>query len=198
MKVPGVRKLVVTSEWLLLEGGREVESPMHLCTAAVVMKNPWSGRGFVEDLKPDIARIAPPLADVLVDALRVALGDLLQVQAYGKAAVVGVEGEIEHASALIHTLRFGNRFRDAVAGTTYLPFTNRRGGPGCSIQVPLMHITDAGFRTHYLTSETTIGDAPAADELVIAIAAATGGRPFARIGNRYEDMSEMETGGAVT
>ncbi len=193
MKMQGLRKLVVTSEWLLAEGGREVHEPTRTATAAVVMRNPWAGRGFVDDLKPDILRIAPPLADVLVNALREEVGDLSKVEAYGKAAVVGVAGEIEHASALIHTLHFGNRFREAVGGTTFLPFTNRRGGPGSSIQIPLVHISDAGFRTHYLTCEMTIGDAPASDELVVAIAVATGGRPFARIGNRYEDMEEMGT-----
>ena len=69
-----------------------------------------------------------------------------KVLAYGKAAVVGLSGELEHASAFIHTLRFGNKFRDAVGGTSYLSFTNTRGPAGCKISIPMMHKTDAGLR----------------------------------------------------
>ena len=87
--------------------------------------------------------------------------------------------------------QFGNIFRDAVGGTSYLSFTNTRGGPGAAIQIPMMHKHDAGLRSHYLTLEMVIPDAPAPDEIVVAIAAAEGGRPHHRIGNRYTDMEEM-------
>ena len=91
----------------------------------------------------------------------------------------------------IHTLRFGNAYRNAVGGTSYLSFTNQRGGPGCVISVPLMHKLDEGLRSHYLTVQTTINDAPAPDEIVIALGAATSGRPHHRIGNRYSDLQEL-------
>jgi hypothetical protein len=113
------------------------------------------------------------------------------VEAFGKAAVVGTDGELEHASALIHTLRFGNLFRDRVKGSAYLPFTNRRAGAGTTLQIPLMHKDDSGRRSHYLTADLCIADAPAPGELVVAISGSTGGRPFARIGDRYQDMEEM-------
>ena len=96
--------------------------------------------------------------------------------AYGKAAVVGLKGEIEHASAFIHTLRFGNKFRDAVGGTSYLSFTNSRGPAGCVISIPMMHKKDPGLRPYYLTQEFTIHDAPSDNEIVVAIGVATGGR----------------------
>ena len=112
--------------------------------------------------------------------------------AYGKAAIVGLKGEIEHASAFIHTLRFGNKFRDAVGGTSYLSFTNTRGSAGCTISVPMMHKTDAGLRPYYLTQEFTIHDAPFDNEIIIAIGAATTGRAHARTGDRYQDMEEMK------
>ena len=113
------------------------------------------------------------------------------IEAYGKAAMVGTSGEIEHGSALIHTLRFGNVFRDAVGGTSYLSFTNSRGGPGATISIPMMHKSDPGWRSHYLTLEMTVADAPSPDEIVVAIGASVGGRPHHRIGNRYSDMEEM-------
>jgi len=114
-----------------------------------------------------------------------------EILAYGKAAMVGLNGEIEHASAFIHTLRFGNKFRDAVGGTSYLSFTNTRGPAGCKISIPMMHKTDAGLRPYYLTHEFTIHDAPSDNEIVIAIGGASSGRAHARTGDRYQDMKEM-------
>jgi hypothetical protein len=134
-----------------------------MVAAAAVIANPWAGKGFVEDLRPVILEAAPGLADVLVPMLLDELGGAPKLEAYGKAAVVGLDGEIEHASGFIHTLRFGNCFREAVGGTSYLSFTNKRGPAGCSIQIPMMHKTDEGFRSHYLTIEFAIADAPLPD-----------------------------------
>ena len=94
-------------------------------------------------------------------------------------------------SAFIHTLRFGNKFRDAVGGTSYLSFTNTRGPAGSKISIPMMHKTDSGLRPYYLTHEFTIHDAPFDDEIVIAIGGASSGRAHARTGDRYQDMKEM-------
>ena len=187
-----IRKIVVFSEDTFIEGGRAVAAPIRLAAAAAVIRNPWAGQGFVENLRPEILAAAPILGKALVPALLNITGGGDKIEAYGKAAVVGTGGEIEHASALIHTLRFGNHFREAVGGKSYLSFTNKRGGPGCSIAVPMMHKLDAGERSHYLTLEFTINDAPAPDEIVVAIGGATSGRAHPRIGNRYIDMEEME------
>jgi len=186
-----IRKFAVTSEEVLIEGGRAVSKPYRTSIVAAVIRNPWAGRGFVEDLQPEILSIAPELGAMMVPRLLEAIGGAEAVEAYGKAAVVGVSGEVEHASALIHTLRFGNALREAVNGASYLNFTNKRAGPGTSIDVPLTHINMLGKRSHFLTASIVIPDAPGADELVIAIGAATGGRPHARIGDRYEDMKAM-------
>ncbi len=97
---------------------------------------------------------SPKLGDILVPELIKETGSGDKVLAYGKAGVVGVKGEIEHASAFIHTLRFGNKFRDAVGGTSYLSFTNTRGPAGCKISIPMMHKTDSGLRPYYLTHES--------------------------------------------
>lgn len=187
-----IRKIVMFSEDTFIEGGRAVGAPIRMAAAAAVVRNPWAGRGFVENLRPEILAAAPILGKALVPALLNVLGGGDKIEAYGKAAVVGTNGEIEHASAFIHTLRFGNHFREAVGGKSYLSFTNKRGGPGCSIAVPMMHKLDAGERSHYLTLEFTINDAPAPDEIVVAIGGATSGRAHPRIGNRYIDMEEME------
>jgi Amino acid synthesis len=184
-----VRKYVRYIEDIHIDG--KPGGPVRMVAAAAVITNPWAGRGFVEDLRPDILAIAPSLGETLVDAVLEMCGGGDKVEAYGKAAVVGTSGETEHASALIHTLRFGNVFREAVGGTSYLSFTNFRGGPGCIVSVPMMHKLDEGLRSHYLTLNFTIPDAPGPDELVVALGAATGGRLHARLGNRYTDMEEM-------
>lgn len=186
----GVRKIITSVEVLCMEGGLPVEQPPRIAVAAAVLTNPWADRDFVENLTPEIEEIAPQLGHLLTDALIERL-DGAPVEAYGKAGVVGLGGELEHASALIHTLRFGNIYRERVGGTSYLPFTNRRASAGTLISIPLVHITDSGIRSHYLTADLHIADAPRDNELVVAIAAADSGRPFARLGDRYQDMELM-------
>jgi hypothetical protein len=186
-----IRKTASFVETILIEGGRKAERPCIMAAAAAVIANPWAGRGFVEDLRPEILGFAPALGDLLVSMLLKLLGGGAKVEAYGKAAVCGTNGEVEHASGFIHTLRFGNKFREAVDGKTYLSFTNRRGAPGSSIQIPMMHKLDEGLRSHYLTLEFSIADAPGPDEIVVALGGATSGRAHPRIGNRYLDMEEM-------
>ena len=186
-----LRKVVTHTEEVHIEGGRAADPPLRLLGIAAVLTNPWAGQGFVEDLRPTILDVAPRLGEVLVPRLVDLAGGADAVEGYGKAAMVGTSGEVEHGSALIHTLRFGNVFREAVGGTAYLSFTNSRGGPGATLSIPMMHKVDPGWRSHYLTLEMTVADAPAPDEIVVAIGASVGGRPHHRIGNRYSDMEEM-------
>ncbi len=188
-----IRKTVLVSENVLVEGEKSVTKPFLVVSAAAIVTNPWAGRGFVEDLQPAVLAIAPQLADILVPAAIEQIGGRDKVEAYGKAAVVGTNGEVEHGSALIHTLRFGNILRDAAGGTSFLPFTNTRGGPGCLISVPMKHkiMENEGARSHFLTAAFSVADAPGPDEIVVAIALATGGRPHHRIGDRYKDMRDM-------
>jgi len=192
MTGPVIRKTVTHLETTMIEAGKPAKRPLKMVGVAAVIQNPWAGQGFVEDLRPVIMEQAPPLADVLVPMIFHELGGGGDVEAYGKAAIVGHNGEIEHASGFIHTLWFGNRFRDAVDGTSYLSFTNKRGGQNTSIQIPMMHKSDEGLRSHYLTLEFSISDAPGPDEIVVALGAASGGRCHPRIGNRYMDLEDME------
>ncbi len=187
-----VRKIVYYREDILIEGGKALAQPITMLGVAAVITNPWHGRGFVEDLGPQIRSGSSAMGELIVARIVEQLGSGDVIEAYGKAAVVGSEGEIEHGSAVIHTLRFGNHFRDAVAATSYLSFTNKRGGPGTSIQIPMMHKHDAGARSHYITLEMHIPDAPAANEIVVTLGASTGGRGHPRIGDRYRDIEELE------
>ena len=187
---PEIRKLVTYEEEILVEGFKAVPKPWRLFAVAAVVTNPWSGR-FIEDLKPEILAFGPVLGERLTRRMIAITGSGDAIEAYGKAAVVGADGEIEHASALIHTLRFGNFYREAVKAKSYLAFTNTRGGLNAPVSIPLMDKNDAGRRSHYLTIQFSISDAPRADEIVIALGGATGGRPHHRIGDRYQDLKDM-------
>ena len=186
-----LRKIVTYTETTIVEGGRAAPKPLQFFAAAAVLTNPWAARGFVDNLKPEIHAIAPELGALLTAEMLRLAGGGEAIEGYGKAAVVGVSGEVEHASALIHTLRFGNHYRKAVGAKSYLAFTNTRGGPNCPVVIPLMHKSDEGMRSHYLTIQFSIADAPAADEIVVALGASIGGRPHHRIGDRYEDLREL-------
>ena len=113
------------------------------------------------------------------------------IEAYGKASIVGTAGEIEHASGVIHTLRFGNHYREAVGAKSYLSFTNIRAAANAPVMIPLMDKNDAGRRSHYMTIHFSVPDAPAPDEILIALGAAMNGRPHHRIGDRYQDIEAM-------
>jgi len=187
---PEIRKLVTYDEDVLIEGFRAASVPWRMIAVAAVIRNPWAGR-FVEDLKPEIQAFGPPLGALLTDRIIALAGSGDAIEAYGKAAVVGMDGEVEHASGLIHTLRFGNHYREAVGAKSYLAFTNTRGPANAPIMVPLMDKNDAGRRSHYLTIQFAIADAPRADEIVVVLGGATTGRPHHRIGDRYQDLKDL-------
>ena len=186
-----IRKIVAYEEIINVEGGKLAPKELRLVGVAAVVKNPWIGEEFVDDLYPEINRISPILGDLLTNKLISIIGSGEGVEAYGKAAVAGVDAEIEHASALIHTLKFGNFLREAVNAKSYLGFTNTRGPANSSICIPLMDKDDTGRRSHYHTVQFSIPDAPAGNELVAALGAATGGRPHHRIGDRYSDLKNL-------
>ena len=184
-----IRRTLTTVQHTFIEGDKTVETPTLLVAAMVIIKNPWFGRGYVEDLRPEIRSHGPVLGKKLTDMILKETGGT--VEGYGKASIVGMGGETEHAQALTHTLWFGNEYRNAVDAKSYLVFANTRGAAGTSLIIPLMHKDDGGLRSHYQTIHTSIPDAPAEDEVVVALGASIGGHPNHRIGNRYEDLKEM-------
>ncbi|MEL7524506.1 MAG: amino acid synthesis family protein [Pseudomonadota bacterium] len=187
---PEIRKIVTFDEEVFIEGFRKADFPWRMFAVAAVVQNPWAGR-YVEDLGPEIRSFGPILGELMTEKMIKLAGSGDAIEAYGKAAVVGLDGEVEHASGLIHTLRFGNHYRQAVGAKSYLAFTNTRGPANAPIMVPLMDKNDAGRRSHYLTIQFAIPDAPRADEIAVVLGGATGGRPFHRIGDRYQDLEEM-------
>jgi len=186
-----LRKMVTFDEDIYKEGNKSANPVLRIIGVAAVLTNPWKGRGFVEDLSPEIDRIAPVMGRALTDRLISLVGSGEKIEAYGKAAVSGSSCEIEHASAIIHTLKFGNFYREAVNAKSYLGFTNTRGPANTQINIPLMDKHDTGRRSHYITVQFSIYDAPDVDEIVVALGAATSGRPHHRIGDRYSDLERL-------
>ncbi|WP_406648552.1 amino acid synthesis family protein [Aliisedimentitalea scapharcae] len=186
-----IRKTLLHVEETLIEGGKAAPVPLKMIAAVAVIRNPWAGQGFVDDLKPAIHDCAPGLGELLTGMVIEAAGGGDKVEGYGKSAIVGVNGEVEHGSALIHTLRFGNFYREAVGAKSYLSFTNTRGSANAPLHIPLMDKNDGGRRSHYLTIQLSVADAPGPDEIVVALGASIGGRPHHRIGDRYQDLKDL-------
>ncbi|MGK0742118.1 amino acid synthesis family protein [Leucobacter sp. Z1108] len=173
-----IRKIVRLVEELHMENGRLLEKPHRVAVAAAVIENPY-GTGYVQDVVTLADELGEQIGELLGPECVRLLDD--EVEAFGKAALVGTAGETEHGSALIHNLRFGNVFRRAAAGTELLPAAEKTGSIGISIDVPLKHKLDAKTRSHHQTITFRIEDAPRPDEIVIACIAANAGRPLARL-----------------
>lgn len=183
----GVRKIIVLTEELQRDGQGSLPTSVTRAAAAAVIHNPWAGLPVSTDLASETERIAPILAKVLTDRLTTALGGAEEIEAFGKSAVVGLSGEVEHAAALIHTPFFGNLVREFLEGTSILSFSDDRAEPGTSIAVPMWHKEAASTRSHYQTLTLSLSDAPHPDEIVVIAAASTGSRPHPRIGDRTTD-----------
>ena len=184
-----LRRTLIHRQTTYEEGGRAVPEPTLLVAALAIIQNPWAGRGWVEDLSPEVRETCPPLGKMLTEMILKETGG--RVEGYGKSSVVGMDGELEHAQALTHSLWFGNQFREAVNAKTYLVFANTRGAAGTSMMIPLMDKDDGGRRSHYQTIHLSIPDAPANDEIIVGLGASVGGHPLHRIGDRYQDLKEM-------
>ena len=176
-----IRKLVVEVEETRIEGGRAVEPPTRKALAMAVIANPCAGR-YVENLD-ELVAIGEELGGLLgkrcVEALGIAPG---AAQSYGKAAVVGEGGELEHAAAILHP-KLGAPLRAAVEkGAALVPSAKKMGTLGTAIDVPLGHKDAAYVRSHFDAMEARVSDAPRADEIVVAVAVTASGRPLARVG----------------
>ncbi len=183
----GLRKIVYYQEDVLSENGQSPVQSVRRATVAAVVSNPWAGTGPETDLSTAAEDLAPLLARVLTDRLLEGLGGAEQIEAFGKAAIVGTAGEIEHAGALIHTPFFGNLVREFLEGSSIICFADDRAEPGQPLVVPMWHKTHAATRSHYQTITTRVNDGPRADEIVVVVAASTGPRPHPRIGDRNTD-----------
>lgn len=176
-----IRKLVVQVDEIHREMDRPVNPPTRRALAMAVIANPYAGR-YAEQLDELIA-IGEELGGLLGQRCVQALGiEPAQAHSYGKAAVVGEAGELEHAAAILHP-KLGAPLRAAVSkGAALVPSAKKQGGVGTAIDVPLGHKDAAFVRSHFDAMEARIGDAPRADEILVAVVVTDSGRPLPRIG----------------
>jgi hypothetical protein len=176
-----IRKLVVQIDETHREMDREVQPPTRRALAMAVIHNPCAGR-YVESLDELIA-IGEELGGLLGQRCVQALGIAPdQAQSYGKAAIVGEAGELEHAAAILHP-KLGAPLRVAVSkGAALVPSAKKQGGMGTAVDVPLGHKDAAFVRSHFDAMEARIADAPRAQEIVVAVVVTDSGRPLHRIG----------------
>lgn len=176
-----IRKIAVFTEETRSEMGQAVSPPTRKAAAVAVIRNPFAGM-FVEDLAP-LMEIGAELGGLLgrkcVEALGIAPGE---AESYGKAALVGENGELEHAAAILHP-SLGKPLREAVEkGAALVPSSKAMGGPGTVLDIPLGHKDAAFVRSHFDGMRVTITDAPRANEIMVAVAVTDSGRPLARVG----------------
>lgn len=176
-----IRKLIVQVDEIRIEMNRPVVPATRRALAMAVIENPFAGE-YVENLDALVAigeELGALLGQKCVQALGIAPG---QAQSYGKAAIVGEAGELEHAAAILHP-KLGAPLRAAVEkGAALVPSAKKRGGLGTAIDVPLGHKDAAFVRSHFDAIEARVADAPRADEIVVAVAVTDSGRPLARVG----------------
>jgi len=190
MKEPTIRKIVTNIEEIRSEGFAPLETPIKRCTVTAVIKNPFAG-SYAEDLA-ELSETGGFLGDYLSKIAAEALD--APIHSYGKGAIVGLDGELEHGAAILHP-KLGKPMRDAIGGgKSIIPSAKKAGPAGTSLDVPL-HYKDAAFvRTHYDAMEVRIPDAPKCDEIVVSLAFTTGGRPHPRIGGLQVSEIKGEDG----
>jgi hypothetical protein len=188
-----IRKLLTAVDEVHIEMGKEVSPATRRAVAAAVIDNPFAGK-FQEDLS-ELMTIGEELGDLLtrkcVEALGIEGG---KTESFGKAAIVGENGELEHAAAILHP-KMGTPVRKVLSkGPALIPSAKKMGGPGTAIDVPLGHKDAAFVRSHFDAIEVRIPDAPRANEIVVAIAVTDSGRPLARVGGLQKHEIKGEDG----
>ncbi|WP_299908483.1 amino acid synthesis family protein [uncultured Paracoccus sp.] len=188
-----IRKICTWVEETHQEAGRAIVPPTRKAVAAAVIANPFAGR-YVEDLTP-LIEIGAELGGLLGAKCVAALGiEPGQAESYGKAAMVGENGELEHAAALLHP-KMGAPLRQAVEkGAALVPSSKKRGGLGQDLDIPLGHKDAAYVRSHFDGVEIRLNDAPRANEILVAVAVSDSGRPLPRVGGLTHGEAKGEDG----
>ena len=188
-----IRKLLVTVEETHREAGKGISPATRKAAALTVIKNPFAGK-YVEDLNP-LIDIGEELGGLLAKRAVAALGiEGGKAESYGKAAIVGEGGELEHAAAILHP-KMGKPVREAlVKGAALIPSAKKMGTIGTPIDVPLGHKDAAFVRTHFDGMEVRVADAPRADEILVAIVVTDSGRPLPRVGGLQKHEIKGEDG----
>jgi Amino acid synthesis len=193
MSQPEIRKLVVVVEETHGEAGQTIAPPTRKAAAIAVITNPFAHRN-ADDLEPLIA-IGETLGGLLAARAVAALGvPPSSIESYGKAAIVGDNGELEHAAAILHP-QMGKPVRAVLEkGAALIPSAKKMGAPGTPIDVPLGHKDAAFVRSHFDAIEVRVNDAPRANEILVAIAITDSGRPLPRIGGLQKHEIKGEDG----
>ncbi len=188
-----IRKLVVVVEETRKEMGQKIDPPTRRAAAVAVIENPFAGR-YVEDLE-ELMDIGAELGGLLGEKCVAALGIApAEAESYGKAAMVGENGELEHAAAILHP-RLGAPLRKAVEkGAALVPSSKKMGSPGQVLDIPLGHKDAAYVRSHFDGMEVRINDAPRANEIMVAVAVTDSGRPLPRVGGLKASEAKGEDG----
>jgi len=188
-----IRKLMVVTDETRLEMNREVSPPTRRAAAVAVIENPFAGR-YVEDLS-ELMDIGAELGGFLGERCVAALGiEPGEAESYGKAAMVGENGELEHAAAILHP-KLGAPLRKAVEkGAALVPSSKKMGSPGQVLDIPLGHKDAAYVRSHFDGMEVRLNDAPRANEIMVAVAVTDSGRPLPRVGGLKADEIKGEDG----
>ena len=173
-----IRRLLVTKDVVYSEAGKNAPRPVTRAIALAVIHNPFAGR-HVEDLSP-LFEFGAQLAELVMPQLVALLPR--KAESYGKGAIVGVNGDLEHAAALCHP-KMGKPMRAALGGgEALIPSTQRVAAAGASLDLPLGHKDNAWSFEHFETVTVSVADAPRPDEIVVAIGIADGGRVTPRVG----------------
>lgn len=193
MADPLIRKLLVTVEETHREGDEALGPPTRKAAAVAVIGNPFAGR-YAPDLE-ELVEVGAMLGQLLAERAVAALGIVGgEAESYGKAAIVGEDGELEHAAAILHP-KLGAPVRAVLEkGAALIPSSKKRGGMGTAIDVPLGHKDAAYVRSHFDAMEVRVPDAPRRDEIVVAIVVTDSGRPLPRIGGLTVDQIEGRDG----
>ncbi len=188
-----IRKIVVTVEDTLTEQGQVISPPTRRAAAIAVIENPFAGR-YVEDLEL-LMEIGEELGGMLGERCVKALGITpAEAESYGKAALVGETGELEHAAAILHP-SMGKPLRAAVEkGAALVPSSKKMGAMGTPLDIPLGHKDAAYVRSHFDGMEVRINDAPRTNEIMVAIAVTDSGRPLPRVGGLEAKDAEGKDG----
>ena len=188
-----IRKLAIFVEETHEEAGRAIDPPTRKAVAVAVIENPFAGE-YVEDLTP-LMDIGAELGGLLGEKAVAALGIApAEVESYGKSAMVGEAGELEHAAAILHP-KLGAPLRRAVEkGAALVPSSKKMGGMGQVLDVPLGHKDAAYVRSHFDGVEVRLNDAPRAREIMVAVAVTDSGRPLPRVGGLEAGDAKGEDG----
>lgn len=188
-----IRKIATWVEETHSEIGQTISPPTRKAVAVAVIANPFAGQ-YVADLTPLMdmgAELGELLGRKCVEALGITPA---QAESYGKAAMVGENGELEHAAAILHPKLGAPLRKEVEKGAALVPSSKKMGGPGQVLDVPLGHKDAAYVRSHFDAIEVRLNDSPRANEIMVAVAVTDSGRPLPRVGGLTHEQADGKDG----